>query len=531
MAKAKKSKKKVVEKKVETKVEKVESKSESKRELLVKRVHKRSGEIVAFDLNRVISAIHKAMIATGEGSWEEAEMVANKVYAELVRISKKFKNFLPDVEGIQNIVENELILSEYIRTAKSYILYRAEHAKIREKNIQVPEKVKQLAAESKKYFRNPLGELVYYRTYSRWSDEEVRRETWVETVDRYMAFMQENLGDKLKDTEYKEVRETILRHEAVPSMRLIQFSGAAARRNHASAYNCSFTAPRSFQDFAEIMFLSMSGCGVGFSVESENIQALPQIKYQTGKVIEYTVQDSREGWSDSLAFVMEQWFNGNDVKVDYSLLRPSGARLVTTGGKSSGPQPLIDIHNFFRTKILARQGGHLSNLDAHDMICKIGEGVVSGGVRRTALISLFELSNTDIRDAKNGQFWAVEPQRALANNSAIYMTRPDSATFLENWTQLVKAGSGEPGIFNRGSLRTSIPDRRKKISAAWFDRFGTNPCGEIILRPKQFCNLSEVIARHEDTEASLMRKIKVAAILGTYQSTFTNFIYLSKEWK
>ncbi len=531
MASSKKTKKKVVEKTGKKLEPKVEVKTEHKKDLLVKRVHKRSGEIVEFDLSRVISAIHKAMLATGEGSRDEAELVANKVYAELVRISKKFKNFLPDVEGIQDIVEKELILSDYVRTAKAYILYRAEHSKIREKNVQVPEKVKKLAAESKKYFRNPLGELVYYRTYSRWVDEDNRRETWVETVDRYVNFMRENLGEKLKESEYKEVREAILRHEAMPSMRLLQFSGAAARRNHVSAYNCSFTAPRTFQDFAEIMFLSMSGAGVGYSVESENIQALPQIKYQTGKVIDYQVPDTREGWSDSLAYGMEQWFEGNDVRFDYSLLRPAGARLKTTGGKSSGPQPLIDIHNFFRTKIMSRQGGHLSNLDAHDMICKIGEGVVSGGVRRTALISLFELANTDIRDAKNGQFWVNEPQRALANNSAIYMTRPDSTTFLENWTQLVKGNSGEPGIFNRGGLRTSLPDRRKKVSADWFHRFGTNPCGEIILRPKQFCNLSEVVARHEDTEASLLRKIRVATILGTYQSTFTDFIYLSPEWK
>lgn len=530
MASAKKVKKAA---KPAAKVEekKAEHKPAPKKEFLVKKVQKRTGQIVDFDLDRVITAIHKAMLSTGEGSLEEAELVANKVYADLVRISKKFKNFLPTVEGIQDSVELALLESDFPRTAKSYILYRAEHAKLREKNQQVPEKVKQLAAESKKYFKNPLGELVYYRTYSRWKDEEGRRETWVETVDRYMDFMRENMGDKLKESEYKEVRQAILSHEAVPSMRLLQFAGPAARRNHASAYNCSFTAPRSFQDFAEIMFLSMSGTGVGYSVESENIQALPQIKYQTGKRIGFRVDDSREGWADSLAFGMEQWYNGVDVVFDYSLLRPAGARLKTTGGKSSGPQPLIDIHNFFRTKILSRQGSHISNLDAHDMICKIGEGVVSGGVRRTALISLFELSNTDIRDAKNGQFWVSEPQRSLANNSAIYMTRPDSSTFLENWTQLVKAGTGEPGIFNRGNLRHNLPERRKKISEEWFSRFGTNPCGEIILRPKQFCNLSEVIARHEDTLETLKRKIRVATILGTYQSTFTNFTYLSKEWK
>lgn len=531
MATHKKPAKKVI-KKVAVKIEKkVENKEEKKISLFVKKVMKRNGQIVDFDLDRIVLAINKAMLATGEGSRDEAEIVATKVYADLMRIGKKYKTFIPNVEGIQDSVESELILCEYVKTAKSYILYRAEHAKLREKHIEVPEKVRQLAAESKKSFRNPLGEFIYYRTYSRWIENEGRRETWKETVTRYVDFMKENIGEKLTAKEYAEVYSAIFKHEAMPSMRALQFAGPAMRRNHTAGYNCSFTAPASFQDFAEIMFLSMSGAGVGFSAESYSAQSLPQIKYSTGKSVEYVIADSREGWSDSMAFGMEQWFNGIDVKFDYSQLRPAGTRLKTTGGKSSGPDPLRQIHEFTKAKIASKQGQHLTNLDVHDIVCMIGMGVVSGGVRRTALISLSELNDAEIRDAKKGQFWVSEPQRSLANNSAVYNHKPTNIQFLEEWTALMKSGSGERGIFNRAGLKSTFPASRVAVSEDWWDKFGTNPCGEIILRPKQFCNLSEVVARHEDTLSDLKRKIRVATILGTYQSTFTDFIYLSPEWK
>ena len=533
---------KIVKKTITKKVAKIEPKNKpenivvedkkEKKDYLVKRIIKRSGEVVAFDFERISNAIHKAMIAVGEGSVDEADLVANKVYADLVRVSKKYKNFIPDVEGIQDTVENELIASDYPKSAKAYILYRAERAKQREKNIEVPAHVKKLAEESKKAFKNPLGEFVYYRTYSRWMDEEGRRETWTETVNRFMSFMKENMKNKLTEKEYEEVHQGIFNQEAMPSMRLLQFAGPAARRNHASVYNCSFIAPQNFQDFAEIMFLSMSGTGVGVSVESYAAQSLPQIKYQKGnKPVDYVIEDTREGWSNSLAYGMEKWFQGVDVKFDYSKLRPAGARLKTTGGKSSGPDPLIQIHQFVRNKILGKQGQHLTNLDVHDIICMIGMGVVSGGVRRTALISVFDQNDDSIRNCKSGQFWTSEPQRALANNSAAYNKKPTAQEFMEGWIDLVKSGAGEPGMFNRAGLKNTMPESRAKLSADWWDKFGTNPCGEIILRPKQFCNLTEVVARHEDTEKDLMRKIRLATILGTYQSTFSDFIYLSPEWK
>lgn len=507
---------------------------------LVKKVQKRDGAIVGFDIERIKNAIHKAMIASSEGSEEEAALVANKVLADLVRITKKYANFVPTVEGIQDSVEKELILSEYVNTAKNYILYRQRRSELREKGFHVPEKVRDLVSESKKYFRTSLGEFVYYRTYSRWIEEEGRRETWIETVDRYVDFMKENLGAKLSPREYKEVREAILKQEVMPSMRLMQFAGNAARKTNVCAYNCSYIAPESFQDFAEVMYVSMCGVGSGWSVESQNIQKLPQIKYQTGKKKPtFVIPDSKEGWADAVALGMNTWADGEDVDFDFSLLRPAGAKLKTFGGKSSGPEPLRDLLNFTRSKMLARQGKRLSNIDAHDILCKIGEIVVSGGVRRSAMISLSDLDDDDIRDAKKGQFYLTEPQRSLANNSAVYTSKPTNDEFLTEWVALMKSGSGERGIFNRAGLIETLPKRRidlwqKKgivVDGRIVKPVGTNPCGEIILQSKQFCNLSEVVCRDEDTEKTLLRKIKLATIIGTYQSTLTKFTYLSKDWE
>ncbi|MEK7390742.1 MAG: ATP cone domain-containing protein [Patescibacteria group bacterium] len=512
-------------------------------ESVVKNIQKRDGSVVPFDVNKITNAIHKSMVASGEGSLKEAEMVANKVYADTLRITKKYKNFIPTVEGIQDTVEKELIMSEYVKAAKAFILYREKRAKIRAKGLQVPPKVKKMAEESKKYFRNSLGEFVYYRSYSRWIPEENRRETWIETVDRYVAFMKENLGSKLKGTEYKEIREGILNQEAMPSMRLLQFAGQAARTTSVCAYNCSYIAPENFRDMAEIMYVSMCGTGAGWSVESQNVQKFPQIKLQTGKKLPaHVIPDSKEGWADALVFGLNTWADGSDVDFDYSKLRPAGARLKTMGGKASGPEPLRRLLNFTREKMLSRQGRRLRNIDAHDIICMIGDCVVSGGVRRSAMISLSDFDDTEIRDAKKGTFYVTEPQRMLANNSAVYNQKPSNVEFLEEWTALMKSGSGERGIFNRGSLAKTLPERRIKVLkeyGGYFDptgqniigSIGTNPCGEIILQSKQFCNLSEVVARKEDTEKTLLRKIRMATILGTYQASLTNFPYLSKEWQ
>lgn len=503
----------------------------------VSKIQKRDGRVMPFEFDKIVSAILKAMIATNEGSPSEAELVAHKVASELMRIAKTYKGFIPTVEGCQDEVEKQLMLADYVATAKSYILYRAERTKTRTELGDVPEHIKKLAAESAAYFDgNQLGEFVYTRTYARWIESEQRRETWVETVQRYIDFMRENLGDKLSDKEYKEVQTAILKQEVMPSMRAMQFSGPTARRCNTCLYNCTFTAPTKLEDFAEIMYLSMCGCGVGYSVESQNIQQLPQIQKQGGdKLPTHFVADSKEGWCDALTLGLKTWYAGDDIDFDFSLVRPAGARLKVMGGKASGPDPLRNLLSFARERILARQGRRLRNIDAHDIICKIGECVVAGGVRRTAMISLSDLDDVEVRDSKKGQFYLTDPHRSVANNSAVYESTPTNTELMDEWVALMKSGSGERGIFNRGSLADTLPKRRlaylhKKYGANKLGQLGCNPCGEIILQSKQFCNLSEVIARASDNESSLLRKIRLATILGTYQSTLTSFRYISQEW-
>lgn len=513
----------------------------SQQSTLLTHIIKRNGTRVPFSIKKITVAVERAMRAAGEFTDGVCANIAEEVERSLYAKKSSDAKFVPTVEGVQDEVEKILMVQNFPATAKAYILYRAERTRLRTAQGEVPEHVRKLAEESKKYFKgNPLGEFVYLRTYARWIESENRRETWIETVDRYVAFMKENLGAKLGNEEYAEVREAILRQEVMPSMRLMQFSGEPARRCNTCAYNCTFTAPTKIEDFAEIMYLSMQGCGVGFSVESQNIEQLPQIQKQTNKKIPtHIVLDSKEGWCDALTLGLKTWYAGGDVEFDYSNIRPAGERLKTMGGKASGPEPLRSLLAFAREKILRRQGRRLRAIDAHDIICKIGECVVSGGVRRTAMISLSDLDDTDLRDAKKGQFFLTEPYRSVANNSAVYEAKPSNTELMEEWVALMKSGSGERGIFNRGALGNTLPKRResyfKKVgfigeNGVVQGSIGTNPCGEIILQSKEFCNLSEVIARADDTDETLLRKARIASLIGTYQSTLTKFNYISKEW-
>ena len=361
-------------------------------------VTKRDGRVVSFDSSKIGRAVGQAFRATGEREPHVASSIVEAVVERLTREAVR----MPSVEHIQDLVEEELMRQDFPITAKAYILYRAERTEKRKHEKHVPKKMRALADESAQYFAdNPLGYFVYLRTYARWIPEERRRETWVETVDRYVSFMRENLSDKLSDAEYVEVRTAILTHEVMPSMRLLQFAGDPARRCNSCAYNCTFIAPSALTDFAEIMYLSMQGCGVGFSVESEHVEKLPQIARQhAGPTPTHIVQDSKEGWCDALTLGLETWYDGRDVTFDFSHIRHAGARLKTMGGKASGPGPLRALLAFAREKIRARQGRRLRTIDVHDIICKIGECVVSGGVRRTAMISLSDLDDPELRDAK-----------------------------------------------------------------------------------------------------------------------------------
>ena len=503
----------------------------------IKSIRRRTGEVVSFELTRVARAVVKAFEVTGEGSEEQADKVANKIFKTLLDLREdlvsknKGAKFLPTVELVQDFVEKELMKDGFTDTAKKYILYRNKRSELRASFGPVSEAVRLAVEESSKYFSNPYSEYIFYQFYSRWVPELGRRETWIETVDRYMAYMKENLENKLTTKEYADAREAILNQDICPSMRLLWSSGKACRQSNVWAYNCSYIAPTCPQDLGEIMYVSMCGAGLGFAVEWENVQQFPQIKKQINeKPATHVVIDSKEGWADAFVLGLTTWFNGKDIKFDYSEIRPAGARLETAGGKASGPQPLMDLMEFAKRKILAKQGRRLSNIDMHDIICQIGMIVVAGGVRRSALISLSELEDTEMRDAKKGQFYLTEGQRSMANNSAVYNAKPGAEEFLDEWTSLVKSKSGERGIFNRAGLEKQVPARRW---AAIKDerQMGLNPCGEIYLRSKQFCNLTSIVIRPKDTVATLKRKMELATLLGTYQSTLTNFGYLSKKWK
>jgi len=503
----------------------------------IKSIRKRSGEVIPFDLEVVVRAIFKAFEVSGEGTETEARIVAGSVFKTLLDLREeivsrnKGAKFLPTVELVQDSVEKELMKNNFTDTAKKYILYRNKRSELRAAFGPVPEAVRQAVEDSSKYFSSPYSEYIFYQFYSRWVPELGRRETWIETIDRYMAYMKENLGSKLTEKEYQEVRQAILNQDICPSMRLLWSAGKACRNSNVWAYNCSYIAPTCAQDLGEIMYISMCGAGLGFAVEWENVQQFPQIKKQTGeKPLIHIVEDSKEGWAEAFVLGLNAWFDGKDVKFDFGMIRPAGARLATAGGRASGPQPLMDLMDFARRKILAKQGRRLSNLDLHDIICQIGMIVVAGGVRRSALISLSELEDTEMRDAKKGQFYLTEGQRSMANNSAVYNAKPGAEEFLDEWTALVKSKSGERGIFNRAGLEKQVPPRRWEMIKGE-RQMGLNPCGEIYLRSKQFCNLTSIVIRPHDTLATLKRKIELATLLGTYQSTLTNFGYLSKKWK
>jgi len=509
----------------------------------IKNVRNREGEIIPFNINKIADAIYKAFVMTNEGEKKEAKDVATRVFHKLIQIKVKSneKKFIPMVEMIQDLVEAELMDLGYHLTAKSYILYRSKRAELRREVGTIPTESKKIFDESSSYFVSSYEEFIFYRTYSKWQDALGRRETWIETIDRFMAYMKKNLGEKMSQKDYSEVKEAILKQEVCPSMRLLWSAGEACDKTNVWAYNCSYLAPSSWQDLGEIMYILMCGAGLGFSVESETVQKFPQIKRQTGKKLAtHVVEDSKEGWADAFVLGCKTWADGYDIDFNFSKIRPSGSRLKVAGGRASGPQPLIDLINFAKKKILSRQAKRLTNLDLHDIICQIGLIVVAGGVRRSALISLSDIDDESMRKSKQGQFWIDNGQRSMANNSAVYSQKPGASEFLNEWIELIKSGTGERGIFNRGGLMTQLPKRRidnwKKAGIIDDQNVivglpGSNPCGEITLQSKQFCNLTSIVVRPGDNAEDLKRKVRLSTILGTYQATLTNFGYLSKEWK
>ena len=429
-------------------------------------------------------------------------------------------------EGIQDIVEMVLQAAGEYEAAKHYILYRAEHNKMR-LHRPVPEIVRDAFRASDKYFPTQLQKFQFYDKYSRFNYEFGRRETWVETVDRAVLFLRELSENKLSDETYDRLRDGILNMKVMPSMRLLAMAGPAARRNHVAIYNCSYMPVDSLDSFVEALIISMSGCGVGYSVERRYVEQLPRIKRQAGNTPKlHVVEDSSEGWAAAVRVGLNTWFNGGDVRFDYSLVRPAGAPLRTKGGRASGPEPLRKMLDFARSRILNRQGSFMRTLDAHDMMCAVGDAAVSGGVRRTAMIALFDYDDMEMRNCKSGDFWRENSHRWNANNSAVWPERDLSQAEIAHFVlDMVDAGRGEPGIFNRQAAIRTKPERRQVAE------FGTNPCGEIILRPYQFCNLTSAVARAEDTRETLAEKVELATILGSIQSMALHFPGLRDHWK
>jgi ribonucleoside-diphosphate reductase alpha chain len=364
--------------------------------------------------------------------------------------------------------------------------------------------------------------------YARYLDESGRRETWSETVNRYFEFFKKRT-DNNKKIPWKELQDAVLNLEVMPSMRALMTAGPALEKDNVAGYNCSYVVIDSQKAFDEIMYILCCGTGVGFSVESRYTNKLPEVPdelHPTDTTIMF--KDSKIGWATGYREFVSLLYSGKIPQWDISKLRPAGERLKTFGGRASGPEPLVDLLKFTLNIFNKARGRKLTTLECHDIVCKIADIVVCGGVRRSALISLSDLNDDYIRNSKSGEWWTHNGQRSLANNSAVYEQRPDMDTFMKEWVALYMSRSGERGLFSRVASQAAAAKygrRDPKLD------YGTNPCSEIILRPYQFCNLSEVVVRAEDTLETLKRKVKLATILGTLQSTLSDFRYINKKWK
>ena len=375
---------------------------------------------------------------------------------------------------------------------------------------------------------------IHTSRYARWIEKEKRRETWEETVKRYFDFFEVQLKEHnsyiVSPQLRSELENAVLNLEIMPSMRALMTAGEALRRDNTAGYNCSYVAINRVRAFDEILYILMCGTGVGFSVERQYVEKLPTIAENfSPSDTTIIVEDSKAGWAKAYKELISLLIGGQIPKWDVSKVRAAGARLKTFGGRASGPRPLEDLFKFTCDTFKRAAGRKLTSIECHDIVCKIAEIVVVGGVRRSALISLSNLTDERMRDAKSGAWWNENPQRALANNSVAYKEKPEIGIFMDEWVALYKSKSGERGIFNRSAAQKTVSKLGERRDSSY--EFGTNPCSEIILRDRQFCNLTEVIIRTEDTQDSIARKVKLASILGTWQASLTHFPYLSSEWK
>ena len=384
-----------------------------------------------------------------------------------------------------------------------------------------------------KTIANPYENFIALSRYARWISEDNRRETWGETVDRYFSFMLNHLEQNYNyipdEKLVAELKNGVFERNVMPSMRSVMTSGVALERDNVAGYNCAFLPVDSARSFDETMYILMCGTGVGFSVEYKYINKLPPVPESLEKsTTVITVEDSKQGWAKAYRELLALLWSGQIPAIDVSKVRPAGARLKTMGGRSSGPQPLINLFDFTIAKFKSATGRNLKPIECHDIMCKIGEVVVVGGVRRSAMISLSNINDIEMAQAKSGNWWEANTQRALSNNSVAYSRKPDMEQFIAEWKSLYDSKSGERGIYNVAAAQAQAAKYGRRDPDI---HYGTNPCSEIILRPYQFCNLSEVVLRENDTKKDIQRKVELATILGTWQSTLTDFKYIRKIWK
>lgn len=497
------------------------------------RIRKRSGSWEKFNPEKIYNAVQRCYDQTGKKPKVTAQELTERVVAGLAS-SKGTKN----VEGIQDSIEFCLNTAGDFTHAREFILYREERTKSRSKTI--PNAVIDAFAADKNFLPSPGQQFLFYDKYSKYNRDldGGRRETWNETVDRVVDHLRWEVdqhvaaeaakGNKVEGVSnevFAEIYDGILKTDVMPSMRLLAMAGPAVRRNSLALYNCSYLPVRDTQAFVEALLISMNGCGVGFSVERENVERFPRIKRQkkNQEVETHYVEDTTEGWAEAVRIGLETWWDGYDIKFDTSFVRPAGSILFTKGGRSSGPEPLEKMLHHLREIVLSRQGSFLRTSDAHLMMCHVGDAAVQGGTRRTAMISLFSQDDHDMLTIKSGP--NMDPVLWNANNSAVWAEEQDDLTIMKQMVAMIEGKSGEPGIFSRTNAQNTKPAGRKKAE------FGTNPCGEIILRPYGLCNLSQAVSRFGDTEEDLARKIRLATIIGIIQSLSTRFPGMRDEWE
>jgi len=503
-------------------------------------VVRRDGSVVPHNREKLISAFTRCLEASRDAGepttkkWLSAGSTVEKLASTAASLAEEAMTELTSpvpIAEISRVCARVLMELNLYEAAARYLRYSDEKDRKRKKTLN--QDLIDAFAVNAKYFKNPIQCFQVLDKFARYIPEKGRRENWEETVDRTLNYFLGHCTEKgylLSQEVWDSLRDGLLHLKASPSMRCVQMAGPALQRCQVGVYNCAFQFLQSTGDLAEELYVLMQGTGAGFSVEHEYaVEKFPRVKRQkksNGPSV-HVVEDTTEGWCAAYKLGLDTWFNGEDVEFNFSEVRPEGTPLKTKGGRASGPGPLKDLLEFSRNKILSKQGRYLTSLDLHDINCFAHRIVKMGGVRRASGISISDLNDNEMRDCKHGEFWHTNSQRNQANNSAAYEEKPDSVTFLQEWLALAKSGSGERGILNRGSFKHTFPKRRKLQGHI----FGTNPCGEIILRHKQFCNLSIAIVRPEDTLEDIKKKVELATIWGTLQSTMTDFKYLGPEWK